>query len=53
MLGWIGFATPYGEPFLKRLTTAKHRGKRLRILSGGDTCELTEKESEIDRLGAQ
>ena len=53
MLSRIGFATPFGEPGFKRLTTAKHRSKRLRILSAGNTCELTKKEGEIDRLGAQ
>ena len=53
VLGGIGFATPSGEPFLKRLTAGKHRRKRFRILATGDTCQLTEKEGEIDLLGAE
>ena len=51
--GGVGFATPFCEPLCKRLTAGKHRRKRCRILSAGDTCEVTEKEGEIDLLGAE
>ena len=53
VLRWVGFATPCGEPFLKSLTAVKHCRKRFRILSAGDTCEVTEKECKVDPLGFQ
>src|ERR1051326_7495351 len=42
--GGLGFATPFGEPLSKSLTAGKHCRKCCRILSAGDTCEVTEKE---------
>ena len=53
VLGGIGFAPPFGEPFLKRLAPGKHRRKRFRILPTGDACQLTEEEGEIDLLSAE
>ena len=53
VLGGVRFATPCGKPFFEGLTAGKHRRKRFGIVSLGDTCEVTEKEGEIDRLGAQ
>ena len=50
VLGGVGFPTPLGEPFFKRLAVRKHRSKRLRIPSTGDACEMTEEEGEIDLL---
>ena len=51
--GGVGFPPPLGEPLSKSLSAGKHRRERCRILSAGDTCEVTEKEGEIDLLGAE
>ena len=51
--GGAGFATPLRKPFFKWLTYGKHRSKRLRIFSAGDSGEATEKEGEINLLGTE
>ena len=51
--GGVGIAPPFRQPSVKGLTAGKHRSQRFRILSAGDSCEVTEKEGEIDLLGAE
>jgi hypothetical protein len=51
--GGVGFAAPFGEPWRKQLTAGKHRLDRCGILSAGDTRKVTEKEGEIDLVGAE
>jgi hypothetical protein len=51
--GGVSFLTPFGEPLFERLAAGKHHGKRFRVFSTGDSCEMTEKEREIYLLAVE
>ena len=51
--GGVSFPTPFGEPLFESLAAGKHHGKRFRVFSAGDSCEMTEKEREIYLLDVE
>ena len=48
-----GLATPSGEPLNNSLSAREHCLKYLRVLSTGDTCEMSKEEGKINLLGVQ